>query len=274
MRVKKSVISVIEIDSVFLIFIALSAALKPSFPIASQIIYYFAFVASLGLFLFLARGREQPSPLPKVVPDREGALLTLPLISPALISVMGISFLTSYLLSLAGKTGATVLQGDFLSLFLLHALVPAALEELVFRYVPMTLIAPHSKKSAVVISALLFAFVHCDLFEIPYALFAGFLYIILDIACDSVLPSIILHLVNNTVAIIWQTALVPSGNASAAIYVILGITAVSAAVIVILRRRYLKRLSGVFQRSDRAEVPILCVAFIAATAALAIISLF
>ena len=270
---KKSVISVIAIDSVFLLFIGVSGVASSVSPILSEIMYYLAFVASLCLFFVLARRGGEISRLPKITTDKEGALLTLPLVAPALLSVIGISFLTSYLLSLAGKTGGTVLQGDFLGLFLLHALIPAALEELVFRYVPMTLIAPHSKKSAVVISALLFAFVHCDPFEIPYALFAGFLYIIADLALDSVLPSIVLHLANNTVAILWQISIAPSGGAAVALYVIAGISLLSVLAVFALRRRYKKRLAFVFQRSDRAEVPISCAVFIAVTAALAILSL-
>lgn len=271
---KKSVLYVITVDSIFLLFIILSGILSSVSPALSQAAYYMAFAASLITFLVLARGRDKDKPLPKLLPSKEGILLTIPIIAPSILAVMGISYVTALLLSLAGKEQSAFPSGDFWGLFLLYALIPAVLEELVFRYVPMTLIAPHSKKSATVISALLFAFVHCDLFEIPYALFAGFLYAILDIALGSVLPSMLLHLLNNTFAILWQTHIIPSNASGLALAILGGLGILSAVAIIFLRKSYQRKIGYILDSHDKTEMPTSSALFVAVTGAVAVLSLF
>ena len=67
----------------------------------------------------------------------------------------------------------------------------------------MKLIAPYSRRWCAVLSAVYFALVHMSVFQIPYALVAGFIFILIDLAYDSVWPSFIIHILNNAVSVLW-----------------------------------------------------------------------
>ena len=134
--------------------------------------------------------------------DGESLKHFLPLVMPVILTVMLVSFLTALLLSLLGLSNPPIEQSSLLKMLVMHALVPAILEELLFRYVPMKLILPYSKSACIVISSVYFALIHCNLFSIPYALVAGVIFISLDIAFDSVLPSLILHFLNNAMSVV------------------------------------------------------------------------
>ena len=90
-----------------------------------------------------------------------------------------------------------VLEGGFFEAALRYALLTAVLEELIFRYLPMRLLAHRSPRAALLLSSLFFSLVHCDLFQMPYALFAGAVFMILDLAANSVIPSLVIHFLNN-----------------------------------------------------------------------------
>ena len=53
------------------------------------------------------------------------------------------------------------------------------------------------KFKAFLLSAVMFAFAHRSLFIIPYAFLAGVLFMIIDVASGSIIPSLILHFLNN-----------------------------------------------------------------------------
>ena len=82
-----------------------------------------------------------------------------------------------------------------------HALLPAILEEALFRYLPMRMIAPHSPRCAIIISSLFFALVHGNLFQIPYAFIGGIIFMSLNLATGSIIPSLVIHFVNNAMSI-------------------------------------------------------------------------
>ena len=131
---------------------------------------------------------------PEYIPDV--FLLSFPVIFVIFI----ISFLTSLLLALFGVESGMEYSGDFVTLLLTSAIAPAILEEMLFRFLPILIIAPYSKKYAVIASALLFAVSHSDPAMIPYSLFAGAVFMIVDLGFDSVIPSFIMHFINNALS--------------------------------------------------------------------------
>lgn len=275
MRVKKTVAITVGINALFLLFSGLSGVSRVyGYEMLSSALYYLGFALPLVLFVILARRYALESGLPRIIPDREGALLTLPLIAPALLGVMALSFLTNLLLSLIGKSTVTELSGDLFLLILLHALLPAVLEELIFRYVPLTLVAPYSKKSALVLSALFFALAHVNLFKLPYALFAGVVYMWADVMTGSVLPSMALHFVNNVVAILWQTNMAEGGFAVWALLIIAAVAAVSLAVAFALRKRYVRRSDFLFNKTDKVDIPNSALLYVGAVGIIMILSIF
>jgi membrane protease YdiL (CAAX protease family) len=84
---------------------------------------------------------------------------------------------------------------------LTHALLPAVLEEGLFRFVPLKVLSPISRKIAVLLSAALFAIVHGSVYKIPYAFAAGVIFAMLDIYFASLLPSLLIHFLNNLLSL-------------------------------------------------------------------------
>ena len=195
-----------------LLFVALLAVSGSLGGVVSDVIYISSFLlpVAIGLFLHreLKRGREEERGLAE--PEWYGLSLggseavDLAIIAPAVIGVIFLfAALTSLVLTALGATDVPIQREHFLIMLLRHAILPAILEELLFRFLPMKLIAPYSRRWCIILSALFFALIHQSFFRMPYALIAGFIFIAIDIVSDSILPSVILHFLNNTLSLVW-----------------------------------------------------------------------
>ncbi len=176
----------------------------------------------------------------------EGALTFLPVVIPTVAIAFLISFLMSLFLGVFGFESPAVEDVPLVEMLAVHALLPAVLEELLFRFLPMKLLLPYSKRWCIILSSLYFAFVHMSLFQIPYALFAGVIFIAVDIICDSVWPSIIMHLVNNAASVLWIKYSSDSDFALAYCVVLALAALLSLLVIFIKRRAYAERIKPLF----------------------------
>jgi membrane protease YdiL (CAAX protease family) len=171
----------------------------------SEVVYYLAFILplSIGLIYARSRGYTQGGELTLFHIRAGDVSHFLILTVPTLVLVMLTSQLTAWLLtSLTGATNQVVLTGGIWLSILEHALLPALLEELLFRYLPMRVIPRHEARLLVVLSSIFFAFAHTSLFSIPYALVAGVVYITVDLMTDSVIPSFFMHFVNNLASVL------------------------------------------------------------------------
>jgi membrane protease YdiL (CAAX protease family) len=84
-----------------------------------------------------------------------------------------------------------------------------------------------------------------NLLQIPYALAAGIIFAWLDIICESILPSMILHAVNNVISLCLMYNV-----GGKLIYAVLGILfAVSVCAIVIMRKSYIAMTRRAFSES-------------------------
>ena len=247
---KKMVVRVVAIDLLFLALLIVSGALSG---VLSEIVYIAAYLLPLSLFIWFARGEERVRLTVGI--SRADAALFLPLIAPTIAITVGLSALTAFVTSLVGIGGGEVLTGSIFELIILHALLPAVLEEALFRYVPLSVISPHSKRSAIVVSALLFAVAHCNVEQMPYAFVAGVIFAVIDLSCGSVLPSVVLHLLNNLAGVLWlwdasaETFRLPFIVSVAALAVI------SIAMVVIFRGRYAKKASFLLDKNDKISIP-------------------
>ena len=110
---------------------------------------------------------------------------------------------------------------------------------------------PYSRKWAVLISAALFALAHGNIYQIPYAFIAGAVFAVIDIAFDTVLPSFVIHFVNNLASIFWLRY---GGESSfGRVYVI---ALVSAAIISLIpiffgREKYRAKIISAFNKNER-----------------------
>ncbi len=82
-------------------------------------------------------------------------------------------------------------------LFLFVAVAAPIIEELIYRKLLLYPLRKYSDGFAVVVTALLFGFMHGNLNQAPYAIVVGLLYGTLAVRSGSVIPTMILHVVNN-----------------------------------------------------------------------------
>ncbi len=227
----------------FLVLLFLSGSING---ILGEIVYYLAFILPLGVGVYLSRGEYFDAGFKM---NKEKLRFTLPLIMPTVAVVIVLAALTSFwIYVMTGRTNSVDLGDSFVLAIISHALVPAVLEELLFRYLPIRFLSGRSERAAVFASAFLFALIHHDLFSIPYAFVAGIVFMAIDLATGSIIPSILIHFINNALSvgiIIYgdNPAFVPT------MYSIIAIMTVISIIFIIKRRRdYLDAAEFIFQR--------------------------
>ena len=195
---RKRITQLVLLDLAFLLIMTVSGGIGGAFGLA---VHYCAYLLPFAIGMMIIRRDECPmqlSPIPR------GMLRALALYAPTLLLIIGISSVISALLALFGKTNLTDVSGPIFVALLRHALLPAVLEELLFRYIPMRLLGARSPRAAVFVSSLLFALIHVNLFQIPYALFAGAVLACITIGTGSIVPAMLLHFVNNAISVFWM----------------------------------------------------------------------
>ena len=174
----------------------------------------------------------------------------LPLIAPTVAIVFTASLLTSLFLSLFGISSAPVENRNLLTMLVAHALAPAIMEELLFRYIPLKILMPYSKRGCIFYSALCFSLIHCSFSQMPYAFIAGVVFMMIDVALGSVWPSIILHFINNASSVV----LMKYGSSAVGTGILLGVLAalviVSVVCIVLKKKEYGELMRGAFDKGE------------------------
>ena len=135
-----------------------------------------------------------------------------------------------------------------------HAVVPALFEEALFRYIPMKLLLPYSKRWCVFYSALCFALIHCSFTQMPYAFAAGVIFMLVDVALDSIWPSVILHFVNNAVSVIFMKYCVDSFVTWIFVSALFILAALSAAIVCKRRNLYRDLFAGSLDKGGGFKV--------------------
>ena len=267
---KKALKSLILADLMFMILLGLYASAEG---IMADLLYFSAYL--LPIPIALALNRTQTGGDAQILPDRNGARLMLPLIAPTLLIIPLLSALTALVLELFGFEDKTVIEESLPVAIVIYALLPAMLEELLFRYLPMRLAARYSPRMTVIISALFFALLHCDLFRMPYAFAAGVIFMMIDLACGSILPSFIIHFINNVLSVISILYLKePVGEA--VLLAVLAVAALISLVFIVKRREeYLLCAKRIFTKRDAdAEVDASIAALIVPAAIMTLLNLF
>lgn len=114
---------------------------------------------------------------------------------------------TSIITKLFSANGKTIPTADFsvdspsakaiiLTIMYLVVVAPIA-EEIVFRGIILKALSPFGKKNAIILSALLFALMHKNIPQAVGAFTIGILFAVIDIKANSIVPSIIMHTLNN-----------------------------------------------------------------------------
>lgn len=286
---KRNIITVCAIDIIFLLLLVASSAIPG---LGGELIYALAFILPTivgiiaihkekkslhreGVIDFCEDEEELPEAKAqatiRVKLDAEGIRLTLPLIIPCAAIICLISLAFSALGKLLGIEGPTNPSEPFFAALLTYALLPAVLEEVLFRYVPLKLSAASgtSMRYAVMLSAVMFAFGHLNLLQIPYALAAGLIFAWLDVITDSILPSVILHAANNAISL-----LLTYFGVNAATLIPLGVLlAASVAALILMRGRYIDKTRELLPK-ESTEISAAPLLYVLPALLLAILSAF
>lgn len=105
---------------------------------------------------------------------------------------------------------------------ILYLVVVAPLaEELIFRGLVLRTIAPYGKKLAIIVSASLFGLMHGNIKQFAGAFACGMIFAAVDIKYGSVLPSVIMHVLNNMLPVIYNIGDAVDSKAIKIIYFVL-----------------------------------------------------
>ena len=249
---RRAISYVVFADMIFILLLSVAGLTDG---VVSNAVYLSAFLLPASVVLFVAvKGRKEIAP-PKLTASPRSLALFLPTVAPTVLLVLGVSAVTSLLLSLFTSVPTTDVSGNVWSVIFRHAFLTAILEELLFRYVPITLLSPRSKRVTVFLSAILFALSHAALYQIPYAFIAGVIFCALDLALDSIWPSVLLHLLNNLGSIFWVRYFENAAFRIAYIVTLSVLAVLSVAIIIIFRRKYLKLISSAVRSGEKERMP-------------------
>ena len=240
---KKRVLICLFADLFFALILIFSSAFSGA---VKEIVYYAAFILPFLFACFLSSSLSLDTKAPKISLSRENLKLVLPLVMPSLFLIFAVSYITTLILSPFGiENPAPDVSGNLFSMIILHALLPSVLEEMLFRYIPQKLFWGKSTLFAAVLSSLLFAVAHGNPYQIPYAFQAGIVFYFANVISDSILPSVIMHFLNNLLSVFWLRYSHIRGFAIA-YTVFLSVTfLISLLPIVIRRKSYGKKLTAI-----------------------------
>ncbi len=124
------------------------------------------------------------------------------------------------------------------------AIMPAITEEFIFRGIVLTEYdnSGVSKTAAVVISALLFAMLHFNLFQLPVYFYGGLVLGYIVYLTDSLWSAVFVHLLNNTYGLLFETQLLRLITQTDSLVFVLFIIAIVFLVFLILTLQAAERI--------------------------------
>lgn len=184
-----------------------------------------ATLVSLGLPLLLLRGGSRPLCLPPLrlaPPTPKAAAYGLPLFLCFTMAASAMTGLLKTALGAAGYTPPPALHlpggsGAMALAFLAYCVLPAVLEELLFRGGIQRLLAPYGDWFAIFVTSLLFALVHTDLTQLPSVFLLSLLLGYTLAATKNLADAMLLHFANNLsgFVLLWAQQRLDGTNAMA-----------------------------------------------------------
>lgn len=175
-------------------------------------VYACVYALAMGLPLLLVLGRRHLFSLkPRIQALAFGNTL-LGLLA-AVGGCMGANIVTSILLTILENWGIPIpempemMEQTPISLLLnifVIAVLPALLEEAVFRGCVLRVLRPFGDGLAVVVSAFLFALMHGNIRQIPFAFIVGLLLGWLYVVTNSIVLPMLVHFTNNALSVVME----------------------------------------------------------------------
>ena len=176
----------------------------------------------------------------------------------AKLCVIGLSFslMSNYVVDLINNTfglfGIENTGGSYdvgsepnaLLYILTVAILPAFVEEFAFRGVVMGVLRPYSSGLAILVSSATFALMHGNFVQLPFTFCCGLVFAYIDIKTNSLLPSIIVHFLNNVLSVLAEVlmayGILTEGTANLCYGLIFAITGILSFIF----------LKGIIQNKD------------------------
>lgn len=187
------------------------------------------------------------------------------------------NFVTGILTNLYDSVGITSDGGTYdaapgLSGFLMQivtiAVLPALVEEFALRSVVMQPLRRYGDRFAIVMSSLVFALMHSDLLQSPFAFIAGAAMGYFAIATGSIWTSVAIHFGNNLYSVILTTLLDTRPTVAEKVYsvelavsIVLGVIAL-ALFIFICKRNKLQKTENILTTGEKARTYIFTIPMI------------
>lgn len=225
------------LSSLYILIYALSGAWdNPALSIAATVA---ACVVPCLIVRFSVAGRVAVSDPQLVAVNRQGWAL-MPLAPLFVLIVSGAYAGAAWLAARAGIPFSPI-ASDPLPLSVLRlVLLPAVCEELFCRYLFLRRLTPFSHLGGVVASGIFFAVLHTHPLAFLYAFPAGLMLGAVYVAGGSLLPCMLLHLLNNA----FQLALACLPGAARGLWLGLAILCLPACLYGVLRRRRLRDMGS------------------------------
>ncbi len=167
-----------------------------------------------------------------IVKIKKEHISLLLLIPPVLLLIAITSLLTNTVASLFFAPGET-LKGNIFELIFMHAFVVGISEEIIFRLIPLKLIGDMGKLKYTVISALFFMLIHTPL-SMPYAFVGGVIFALIAFKTGSILPSVFIHIVNNTFGVLLMYNGIGEWLSDIYVYVLIALSIICLIIFVLL----------------------------------------
>ncbi len=267
---KRALNCVTVVDLLFVLLLSISAFFGG---FVGNLVYYCAFVIPFVVAIYVKNKTKAEFNPPKIKIKSKELCLLIPTVAPTLALIFLISWLTSLILSFIGEGNYVDVSGNLFTVILIHAVIPSIAEEALFRYIPIAFISPYTKRGAVWISALLFGFVHCNLYQLPYAFFAGIVFALLDISFDSILPSVLLHFINNLSSVFWQRYGVDAVFYKIYTVSLMALAIMSLVFIFIFIKRYKDKVLPIIRDKSKYKLSYEPILFVALTLFIAVTNL-
>ena len=175
------------------------------------VVYFLSFVLPAILFNKMNKNSQKEIYEPKES-DKKSPLYIIILFGMGLVFIYCSSFVNYFLVNLF--TDYSEFSNQFLWFvelkhpyqiiiyFISYAIIPALVEEILFRGTVCRSLTIYGKGTAVVISATLFALMHTNIEQMLYTLVAGLFFGWLYVETKSILAPILLHFLNNAISVV------------------------------------------------------------------------
>lgn len=243
-----------------------------TFGIVECVVYFVSFTLPIYVFRYLRERGEREDTVPSFAPtERFSKLECAAAICFSLGAILLASYLNYFLLE-SFFDYARFSQEEFYSVeldkpyqFIIYlfssAVVPALCEELLFRGVICRSLMNYGSRTAILVSAVLFALMHTNLGQLLYAFAAGLLLGWIYVRSGSLKLAVLLHFINNATvcAKVFARARLSSDAADAVCYAVEGIifaACVLSAIYLLIRHINKRKKSERHTECDEDDGPL------------------